>query len=222
MIKARKAILAGLALVTLGSFISGDQGFTRGPLSHTRALLASLPSTADASGTGEITGHTTSPSHDDGNVEQLKQSSWWAQVQENIRKSEYEIRGGAKSQNPDGVLSVVNRANNFRVRFASDQITLKPRMIGEPDEPRHLGLRARESGSEPAEPPSIPVLGAMPGPPTPDWEMGLAITGFGIGQPHPAPSVTPTFDGGRGWCRNKTGKHRVRNLSGVAQFQEKC
>ena len=65
--------------------------------------------------------------------EDLKQTSWWAEVQENIRRTEYEISRQEKSVIEDhpGGLHAVNRAQNLRAYFRKDSVQVLQR-TGDP------------------------------------------------------------------------------------------
>jgi hypothetical protein len=63
------------------------------------------------------------------NPEQLRQTDWWAQAQENIRKSEYNITYQEKCAiegDPPG-LHAANRAHNLRAYFREDGVQLVER-----------------------------------------------------------------------------------------------
>ena len=65
----------------------------------------------------------------------VQQSSWFAQVQEGIRKGEYNISWQDKSviDGDPGGLHATNRANNMRAYFREDGVQIVERETTDPD-----------------------------------------------------------------------------------------
>ncbi|MFP6616140.1 MAG: hypothetical protein VCB26_07020, partial [Candidatus Hydrogenedentota bacterium] len=70
-----------------------------------------------------------------GKSEDLEQSSWFAQVQEGIRKGEYNVSWQDKSviEGDPGGLHITNRKNNLRGYFREDGVQIVERESSDPD-----------------------------------------------------------------------------------------
>ena len=92
-----------------------------------KGFLTPYPS---SSSLGSSTSNSVDPSD-----EQLKQGSWFGQVQEGIRKAEHNITWQDKCvvEGAPGGLHAANRANNLRAYFREDGIQIVERETSDPD-----------------------------------------------------------------------------------------
>ncbi|MFC1735237.1 carboxypeptidase regulatory-like domain-containing protein [Candidatus Hydrogenedentota bacterium] len=101
-------------------------------------------------------GHARAAASAPASDEELKQTSWFGQVQENIRKAEYKITRQEKCviDGEPGGLHAANRANNLRAYFREDGLHLMPRETSDPEWQLRYQFTAwgRESAMQPIRP----------------------------------------------------------------------
>ncbi|MFA6239516.1 MAG: FG-GAP-like repeat-containing protein [Candidatus Hydrogenedentales bacterium] len=110
--------------------------------------------------------------------EPLEQSDLWAQVQESIRKSEYDIRLSPSADATDTTLSAVNPASNVRIKFDKKGISVRPCELA--------GANSRISDV-------VQHVDGQPASQEHDRSFTFALTGVGSGELAPLPKSEPVL-----------------------------
>jgi len=132
----RHAFLIAAAIVL---FLSVSGGVQRIERHHVLALhekpIAPLVAGSGMAESLHLAGAGAETAAAETGEEALKQTSWWGEVQENIRKSEYNITDQEKCviEGAPGGLHATNRANNLRAYFRDDGVQIIERETSDPD-----------------------------------------------------------------------------------------